>query len=717
MPGFLLAIPYLGQLVAFVVLCAVTLLLELSPAIQALDRRLESLWASAFYTNKASLPFLLIAVDGETVREFGCPPYSEVVLDKIEYHLSFLGIEQLLLPDGADRWLQPALRNKKGRVSYLVPRLFAWDSYLKQWQSHLPEESKRIKPINATALSSRGNRVAVESVVELLPGDPPKDFSGQVLAWWMAEYMQAGTRQAVPSEVIRFLGPAGSVPTLPLSRVLQSDFTAEDVGRRLVVLGLTEESCALQLPVPTDPRGLSFGEFQIHAAATLYQSPVTQVKGLWRYLLVVLSIAISMLVLRNVRIGLRLPLVGVAMVCWILTVLLFSRVAQVLMPFIGPIVGHLLSFFYLSYYHSNLLICELRENNLRLAGALRKQTQTPELQKDATVQQAFDSTVGFLRLLFPISQGFLFLTNTQGTHVTLAGEVDGSEADIGERRRDIRRRPWRDVLLNPSGDYMDHFLADRDKKTYGVAMNVLGKCVGILVIAVEKRTQISENVRRILERLCQQLAVVVAGPEFVRPDQGVVRRIFKTVVEADNLRLEVGNIKRITNLVVSHFERYRAFLDHMNVGVAFADLMGNVYYSNSFATKAFSGLDIHFPCNLRYVLGKICAAPGTSAIDQLQSAILGESVPSISYKDSESGKLYHVEILGLSIPEGTEEARPDDPVTALLLTIREESAVGDVRTASADGPTAEERATLPPDPAIARRSRLRRPLTRKKRMH
>jgi|GEM_PF-2879171 len=660
--------PTRANVLALVLIAVVAFVIDAYPPVQVLDHRIETTWLQNFLLIDKPSSFVVVAVDGNTAQNIGCPPYDATTLKKIDAGLAAIDIKRMVLPEGPVTLMDPtSALPKKHQVRYLTPTVMSWDTYAKRWQEIPPLQGAGLDPIEAVSIITAD----ASGTVQRFP-DAQSIFGGRaVMAWWMANQIKPGVRMPETGELIRFRGAAGTVPTLSVNRIIDGDFSSKDVAGRLPVWGITASRCRPLYSVPTDRNGMSGAELFVHMADTLFESPIRHMHMILRAFFIVLIAGLVMFWLRRMRLGFRAIFSGLFIVVWLAVSFMATLYYNLLLPVIAPITAILLVFGYLNIEQTFTIVKELRENNRRLAKEVENWVYSSELLQEVSVQDSFEELVGYASGFVDIKKAYLFVLPQNAWHLRMVASIDGSEADVRERRRDIRRKPWQSAISNATGASLRGFLHDRYFNAYGIPILDFGKMLGIVVISTERGVEMSEPTRQLLERLAYHMGNVLVGIESLYTKQGMVKKIVRAIQEADAIQQELVQTNRITNLVVNQIGKYRALLERIDIGVMFGDLMGNIYYSNEFAKEFLKESGIGQVRNFKQIVEHTRGERSRSTREFIESATCGMDIPPQEWEDPETKAMYQISLAGLSINPEEDDSAVRSGATALLMTVQD----------------------------------------------
>lgn len=661
--------------VAFASLLALVAIgLDQLEATRAFDRSVE-----AAGLGKISLPddkpppFFIVSVDSAAVDELGCPPYGPQVLDSVESSLRRLGIEKVWLVDGEDVWLNAQTRATAGAVTYRVPEVLLPSASARGLELHTPTPALRVEPLAAVVaplLATNGRIIFAPSSIDEAGLD-----SRQLMASALARSVSPQVRDPDPGESVRFFGPAESVPTLPLSRILAGDFAPQDTAGREALLGISCVRCRPPLPVSSDEQGMSSAEVQVHAAASLLIAPIHHLPRWQRGLAIYLFTLLVLLGMGRIRLGFRVAFALITVVGWIGLCAAMAYYALIVLPVAAPIVAFVLVYVYFSVHNTVYLVRELRLGNAKLARQIETWANPVEDKDSIPAQLNFEYLVDFVRAFMPVKGAYLFALPLEAFHYRMLLQLGFGEQDIRERRRDIRRMPWLGAISAPSGSELRGFMQDREVSAYGLPIFDYGVVLGMVVLVLPEGAQISDRMSRVLSRLAAYMGdILLSARAKDSTRQSALWRTLQAVLGRDTLFGEVSHSQAVTAAVSLQMERFRMVLDRTSVGIAVSDLLGTIYYHNQVAGDFISRVDQTSSRKLLGLLRPILQKDSRTAESVIEALLLGEDVDIVEWVDSERARTFHLSLTGIAAMAEGDVAASDAKVSAVLLTINDVTA-------------------------------------------
>ncbi|MCU0662899.1 MAG: hypothetical protein MUC50_11315 [Myxococcota bacterium] len=652
-------------------LALVTIAFDQLEAFRAFDREVEATGMREIsLPQDRVLPYLIVDVDCETEKELGCPPYDGQVLARVEKSLRRLGIERLILPDGEAVWLSALSRTEPGEVKYDAPAVLLQSAAGPGFELTTVSESPRVTPMTAvTTPPSLKNGFVVFAPNYL---GKTEIASERLLPSVLAERVNKDIRTPDPGESVRFLGKAGSVPTLSLSRILVGDFAPQDLQGRTPLLGISCGRCRPLVPVPTDEVGMSSAELAVHAASSLLASPIHHLPS-WQRALVIYGFTLLVLLgASHIRLGFRIAFALFTVTGWVGLCALLATYARIVLPVAAPLVAFALVYVYLSLHNTVYLVRELRLGNAKLSRQIETWANPVEGKDAIPAQLNFEYLVDFVRAFVPVTGAYLFALPLEAFHYRLLLKLGFTEKDIRERRRDIRRMPWLGAISTPSGSVLRGFMQEREHQAYGLPIFDYGVVLGMVVLVMPPSVTISDRTARMLSRLSAYMGdILLSARSKDAQTQTALWRTLQAVLGRDTLFGEVSHSQAITAAVSLQLDRFRMVLDRTSVGIAVADLLGTIYYHNQVAGDLINRIDPTASRKLLGLLRPVLAPEERTAESVVEALLLGEEVEVIEWSDAERGRTYHLSLAGIAAVADADVGAAEAKVSAVLLTIND----------------------------------------------
>ncbi len=622
------------------ILTSVVALCEHFDILSSFERTLKGIFAKPLYTSDESAPFVIIAVDSLFVDQHGCPPYAQAELINIETHLSKLEIRDIVLADGELVWLRRNLIDRPGPIRYMVPHSLSWDAYAKHYEVYRPIESRRTQPIDAWTYSFEDSN----HIMELSPKGLSPWIHGPKLASWLAKDHSNESRTATSDELIQFLGPSGSVPTLPLSRIMRNEFKPSDLENRRTILAITHEACRKLIKVPTDARGMSAAEIHAHAAVTLFKRPLLSLSGIWNIVFYFAITVIAFFALKRIRFSMRALTTLFFLGFWVGLAIFSAAVFKLLLPLSFPLLGMLSAFLCLTASNFSILSSEIKNANQRFTSALNGSLAGKKQLNNRSSQTFHENMISFVKMFLPISHSHLFVTKGEDNRLQMVSELHTQNIFIKDRRRDLRREPWRSAVADTSGGYIDGFTNDPGTKSWGIPIFLSGRCNGFLLLGLKKSLVVTNRHRKLFKLLALEISSFLAL--HTNADDAAIHN--GHII--DPWHKDIIDFYHIKDELLTQSERFHLFLDNLGMGVVFFNLLGEVTYSNTKANMLFQRIGLEFPTQLKNLIQQAVPVDSANPFEVIESALTQEKTPCFYRKVPDQDTMYQFQLNFMTSP-------------------------------------------------------------------
>ena len=548
-------------ILSILILIGIEVFISQSKDIKYIEASLiQKILAKTGYKANQNIPFILIAVDGDFVEAHGCPPYQGTLGQQIARSLHDLGITRILtfngnnltIPDVTSKW-----------ITYLQPHILYWDAYSKRTFLKLPRPGPGIKPIDALVdlrLIKDKNALFLPVANKFMDMDIPD------AATWLIKQVKPDVKRPKKGSLIRFLGPPGTVPTLPLSKIVTGNFTPDDIGKRIAVVAITTSTCEGLIKTPVADSGMSLGEWFINAAMTLTQPstlkflPVEQAA-----IVIIIFVILSIYTGRSKKIThpvKRLIILMLLPVLWVALVTLIAFKTGWIAPIIVPAGSFMIVYGSLTFYQL-IQIDRINKNmSARLIQVIERTGRSLEFQKNnaGVIIHRLQMVVDFEDLL-------LFVLPQGKRHLKFLWGYSSDESIVKEKRRDINRRAWLDVIANPLGAMMPDFFKDSDSyDAFGISIKEFEHIRGIMVLRLNKGFDLTIQQRRYLAAAARFITPLLTEDNYKDMEESYKKQF----VSPDTLAL----------VIHEQVLKYKNAIDRLPVGVIVADPLGFIHYIN-----------------------------------------------------------------------------------------------------------------------------------------
>ncbi|MEM7158549.1 MAG: CHASE2 domain-containing protein [Myxococcota bacterium] len=450
----------------------------------AIDASLQSAYYRAGIPSSTEQRVLLVEADDETTQHWGSPPWTEqrrrALLDRIAQGQP----AALVVVDGARMFpvrsdTADAPPPDDGLPSSLV--------YV-ELSTHIDPGSNQVDSLSDGDVRLR----RLDPVLEVLEHDEPR-----------AEQLP-----------IHYLWPRSRLPTMSFKRIEQGDVPPSIFEDKVVVVGLTspDHRDALATPIGalTSPEIISH-TFAMVADGRRFHEPswLVRVGGL------LLVLAATMLAMRGTT-----PSQAVVRVAALLAVLLaidlvlFSRglmrwgVSTELIVVVSILMGH----WYRSQQDSAALVQTVSS---KISEQLESETVGEPAPEDGFWQDIAETASAYLELDFT---GALIELPEGQWHLQTRAFMNMDEEGIAERRRDVRRPPYRAAFLTHKPHRCERpFMADESRYTLAVPLAFEGRLYGMWMVGLDKQTELERSDKTLLEQLGHELGRSIAAARRGKP--------------------------------------------------------------------------------------------------------------------------------------------------------------------------------------------------------
>jgi GAF domain-containing protein len=382
---------------------------------------------------------------------------------------------------------------------------------------------------------------------------------------------------AAPGErvAINYLGRRG-LPTLSAIEVARGGIPGESFAGKLVVLGLTAQPFAGLVPTPVG--ALAPAQVQAHALSSVSDGVAwSGVPELPRWLGIALLAALVMIALQHLAaIGGLVTTAAVALGLVTADYLLFSAGATRLgatLPIAAVLAASMIE-----RLHERIVI---RRHAKEIALWTRRWMQLDSMRTDVP-----DDEPGYWLRVAGLARLYLGCTSTivaelppKSFHLKLR-VINGTNArQIAERRRDVRRSPYRKAHLTLGPVWHDRFMAD-DQATLLVPLVVRSQLRGFWIVSFPTRELVAAPHMALIKTLAREIAMALdrrraqASPP--RPP-GLVRE----VLGAGRFSLDLEEVRRAFDAHTQDQQDLLTLGESLPFGVFVATLWGEIRYMNT----------------------------------------------------------------------------------------------------------------------------------------
>lgn len=632
-----------------VVSIAIVATLSVAGVLDAVDNGLQRAYYRVHGADSPSSSVLLVALDENTARSWGAPPWASERFD----HL----LDEILSGDPAAVAVLEGshllLRGKPGRSDDAADAVS---------DGRLLMPAERIGAAGFAQPVLRIDRGAVEQI-ELSDESGSPSVLARVA---VASGLEIPAGDAMP---IHYAGPPDSLPTIAAHRIVGDQIPAGVFSGRIVLIGAQGHAFAPLLPTPVGP--MSPAEIQAHALTGLLQGSVWQPFPTWWYWLAIALLALLML-LAIPRIETMTSVVVIAVIAalavagdyWLFT----SGVALVGAAGVLAVLAVTVFVAWIS---------ERRRLRRELAGLSRwlaRQAQT-ELQTSTsrgseeeflgTFMQASRTYVDFHSAIFAeLPQGKYHLADDSFLC------LDTEPGEIFERRRDVRREPYAKAYRTHRPEWSVRPFMDQtlELKTLMVPLVELGRILGFWVVNFPRTAKISKRKIRLIEMLGAQASIAL---DRRRLQQRAWLQGQEVTVRGSSLLLSrISDTQRSAQSMVRSQNHIDELFENLPVGVLVATLWGEIELMNKVMRDYLDGLGMGDPTRttLSEVIATVSGKTHTEVDKQLRSVMTERSSIEIATQQDDHTKQADIRHLALSRISGSDDENAQVGIAHLVLT-------------------------------------------------
>lgn len=390
-----------------------------------------------------------------------------------------------------------------------------------------------------------------------------------------------------PTLEVNFIGTADRLPTVPAHHVAEGELPPSTFRDRVIVIGLRGERFTPSVPTPVGP--MSPSEVHAHAIDGLLNDAAWVAVPGWVDALVVGSICVlGVVVWRRMRSTWLMVgcVIGTAVGCYVGGYLAFRYgdiKAAIGGPWIALVIATIVG-----------LVLERRDafrGISELQGQIKRRLQISAAGRpSATESQILDYFADALRTYLPVTSCVWAELPVGAWHVVFARWYQGSDADVFERRRDVRRDPWRLPYGSHKPEWSNRaFLEDRlGQRSLLVPVAGFGRLLGFWCVNIPALRAVSAGQLRVLEALADDIAITLSQQRLEwRPAE--TRAIATTTGALDDA---VDAARHDAVILAQVQERTRAALELLPVGVLVATSWDMIEHCNAAMTKFLTAAGI-----------------------------------------------------------------------------------------------------------------------------
>lgn len=575
---------------------------------------------------------LFIAIDQNTVREWGPPPWPWARYQAL---------------------IDPILAGEPRLIGLLEPgpRVLP-DSAVPTDLADAVRDGRLVLPPAEAGFRQPGVALDLRGVVEAIDLGDPQALTGTSIT---ADIMR---RLGLPDTghlAVNFIGPVDALPMLLALQVARGDIPARTFAGRVVVIGLRDERFTNLVPTPVGPMApAEVHAHALHAVITraTWRDPGDGVAGL----LVLAFAALGIAAPRRARSARRATLfvAGVAVMSVVVAFGAFAWFHVALAP-AAPVIAMLLgtSAGLLLERHEALGgVAELRDH---VASRLRQAAAGRPGITATTIHERFAET---LRTYVDLESCVWAELPAGAWDVELRHWHSCTEDQILEKRRDVRRDPWR----LPYGSHRPEWVSGRsfmnealDQKTLLVPLASFGRLFGFWIVNVRNSVQVDGKQLRLIEAVSDDVALALA--EYRQQGRSAVERsrgghLPSALVDA------VRTVRHDALMMGQLHGRTHAALARLPVGVLIATTWGYIEHCNVEMQRflATAGVDAPDQLGIAELLSRVTGVDEAAVRDVLRELAATSHVLRLETRTEAAGapaQVYELVLTRTRLSEGT----------------------------------------------------------------
>jgi len=582
------------RLLAATVSCLIAL--ELAGAtglVSAADENLRRLYYGIRGARQGPTDVVFVAIDEETVAAWGRPPWSSrQYLDLFEAIAAGSPRVIAVLEPGPRLLADQDARALRGSVSSVVvpppaPGL--------QQPELVVDERGSVRAVRLRGVS--GANVTAEAIAAaglVAPGD------GETM-------------------LVNFAGPPDTLPTVPAHRIATGEIPPSTFRDRIAIIGLRSERFAPQVPTPVGP--MSPAEVHGHALLGLAHGVVwTSVpwwlpRLLWALLVMMGLVLVPRLGQLQAGLWLGTMVLGVA----IADFTLFAT-GTALVGATGPASAAVLGL-------GTALVIERRLARTQMDALVR--TVGTRLSLYAQERHAGDTDEEFLERFARASRSYIDFTSAlfadlppDSWRLKVRVYLDLHPGDIFERRRDVRREPFRQAYVSqrPTWSSRPFLNEDLEQRSLIVPLVALRRLLGVWIINVPKTSELTERDLEIIDGLAAQLSLALERRRLAR--LGVTAG--RSAPADGRLVAEIGDARRLADALARDRQQLHDLVEWLPVGVLVANVWGEIELANEKMRRFVAVFGVAEPRRIDLValLSRISGESSDNARDVLRQQLI-----------------------------------------------------------------------------------------------
>jgi signal transduction histidine kinase/CHASE2 domain-containing sensor protein len=439
---------------------------------------------------------------------------------------------------------------------------------------------------------------------------------------------------------VNFVGPPfRSFGAYGLARLLSGDLAPGTLRGRVVVLGPTAIALDRGLTTPTTEDGLGMpqAEVLVHALDTALRKDraLTPVPVWVVAIALLVIIALLGFWLRQLR-----PIMGA-----VVTLVSFTLYAALALSLFRsgsllPIAPAAIACGSVYVGLSALRAFELDACVNDVLGELNRLDKKFYMSEDNDPRGRWHRALDLASLFVEVDSLVLFRVGDDPDRLEVAATFRCLEPEIKERRRDVRRSPYKDAHSATRRVIKNDFMnSERGVASFFVPITAVNRPLGFLV-ANRKQDDVEgfQHDEPLLRFIAQQLGTLMYREQLAKPRALGRLGALKRMLGSDRIGRRFHRLTELAHSILEKKTLLQTTLDALPIGLAVCDLFGRVVLYNAQLSKALVDLG-HALTNQTMVdlIHDITELPRDQIIAKFSGVVMGEPMELLLERKSEEG--------------------------------------------------------------------------------
>jgi signal transduction histidine kinase len=464
---------------------------------------------------------------------------------------------------------------------------------------------------------------------------------------------------------IDFVGRDRSFPYLGASRIIEGDLSPATLAGKIVLIGPTAPEADPGVATPTTAeRPMPRVEVLANALDTVIRG-----RGFRRPPLAATAVVLGSvlflysLTFRQVRPGASLALTAGVIVASVAGAgLAFARGFTV--PTVAFGVGTLAAYIGLTVLRES----EVDEDVAALLEELARLDKRFYVAEEEGDVSRWARCLDLASLFLEVESLVLFRCDPERPVLRFVAGYKVTEADIAERRRDMRRSPYRDAADPLRQVVREKFLKDSlGQVSLLVPITAVTRTLGFLVVSRKRGDEVSfQRQKELIRFIAQQLATLVQREELGRREAGSQLDVAAALVRSDRI---ARRFERLATMARSILEKKNLLFSTLNAiedGAIICDMFGRVILYNARIGAIAERVGI--PIEARNVIDLVhdlSQLERPAIVERLARAVMGEPL-TLEFQPSGKGGRYYRFTLSAVRHRSAPQAKEEGPVLGLV---------------------------------------------------